>query len=231
MNELLLLGIAFVSTLFVVTMWRLGKERLYSAIIVLLILVSAVGGKIVAFFGHSTNTGNIFYASVYLATYFLIERFGKKEGIRSIWVGALCVLIFSSLVQFTVALNGSPSTQSVNLAYAVAFSPVIRIAFASVLAYVISQNFNVYFYIFIKEKLHSRKLWLRANISNTLSQIIDSIIFFLVTFLGVVPLNSLWEVIITGFVIKVVFMAAASPLLYLNKYEVEEGEEYSSITA
>ena len=93
-NELILLLTAVVSAVFVFTAWRFGKERLYSAIIVFLILIASLGGKIVTFAGHPTNTGNIFYASVFLATYFLIERYGKREGIRSIWIGVVWVVFF-----------------------------------------------------------------------------------------------------------------------------------------
>lgn len=70
MNELLLIVIAIMSALFVVVGWRLGKERLYTVIVIFLLLIVAVGGKVVSFFGYETNTGNIFYASVFLATYF-----------------------------------------------------------------------------------------------------------------------------------------------------------------
>ena len=65
MNEILLLIMAFVSAGYVIVSWMLGKERLYTAIIIFLVLISTVGGKIVTFFGYETNTGNIFYASVF----------------------------------------------------------------------------------------------------------------------------------------------------------------------
>src|SRR3989344_1102325 len=56
MNELLLLITALVSASFVVAGWKLGKERLYSVMIVFLILITAVGGKIVFFFGLARIT-------------------------------------------------------------------------------------------------------------------------------------------------------------------------------
>jgi len=65
MNELLLAGSSLASALFTTLMWKLGKNRLYAAIIVFLILIASVGGKLVPVFGHVTNSGNIFYASVF----------------------------------------------------------------------------------------------------------------------------------------------------------------------
>ncbi len=229
MNELLLAGEAAMSALFVILAWRFGKEQLYCAILVFLILIASVGGKIVEFFGHATNTGNIFYASVFLATYFLIERYGRREGIYSVWIGILGVIFFSILVQLTVALTGSGATNELNHALAVAFSPLSRLTIASLVAYTFSQNLNVYLYIFLKHRWNGTDLWLRANISNTIAQILDSFVFFMIAFWGVVPLANVWDVIMTGFVIKVIYMMIASPLLYLNRIEQEDEHDYSSI--
>jgi queuosine precursor transporter len=229
-NELLLLLISAICVVFVLAMWKLGKERLYSAIIVFLILISAIGGKIVPFFGHYTNTGNVFYASVFLATYFLIERFGKKEGIRSIWVGVICVTTFSTLISITVALSGSPTTTLLDAAYTIAFSTVPRTTLASLIAYICAQNVNVYLYTYLKEKMMGKRLWLRANISNVAGQFVDSLIFFTIAFWGVVPMGSIWGILLTGFFIKVLFVAIASPLLYMNRIQEETVGEYSWVT-
>lgn len=224
-NETLLLITAVFSAGFVVLSWKLGKERLYSAIMIFLLLISAVGGKIVEFFGFATNTGNVFYASVFLGTYFLIERYGKGEGIRSIWIGAMGVAFFLVLVQITVALQGSATTRPLNEALSLAYDPTTRIAFASLLAYTLSQSLNVHLYIYLKQKWAGTYLWLRANVVNVFGQILDSTVFFTVAFWGVVPPQNVTEVLITGFAIKVFFMMLAAPLLYLNRLEEDDDEK------
>jgi uncharacterized integral membrane protein (TIGR00697 family) len=219
MNELLLATTAMVSALFVVGGWRLGKERLYSVTIVLLILIVAVGGKIVTFFGHETNTGNIFYASVFLATYFIIERYGRREGVYSMWVGIAAVMFFSAFISLTVALIGAPDTGPISNALSVAYAPVSRLALASLCAYVLSQSLNVYLYLRLKDRMRGKYLWVRANVANFVAQILDSAIFFTVAFWGTVSPVNIWDILLTGFVIKVVFMLLTSPLLYLNTLE------------
>ena len=231
MNETILLISAILSSIFVLIAWRAGKERLYSAIIVFLILIAAVGGKIVEFFGFETNTGTIFYASVFLATYFLIERYGSREGIRSIWIGAIAVLAFSALARITSAYIGSPTTAELDAALAVAFTPLVRVTFASLAAYAISQSLNVYLYIHLKRRMKGAYLWVRANVANALAQLVDSTVFFVIAFAGVVPLSSMGEVLLTGFVVKVIFMMLASPLLYLNTMEESEDDEGNAVIA
>ena len=213
-----------VSAAFVFVAWKFGKQRLYSAIVVFLILITSFGGKIVEFFGHETNTGNIFYASVFLATYFMIERYGKREGIRSIWIGVIFVFFFAVLTQLAIAFVGSPSTAALNNALSTAFSGSLRLAFASLFAYIFSQSFNVYLYIQLKERFAHWQVWVRANVANAAAQIVDSIAFFIIAFWGVVAPSNVWDVLITGYVVKVVYMMLASPLLYVNNVE-EEVEE------
>ncbi len=228
-NELLLLLMALFSTGLVYAAWKLDKERLYSVILVFLILISISGGKIVEFFGFETNTGNVFYAGIFLATYFLIERYSKREGLRSVWVGVVGIIFFSILLELVIALHGSPATSNLNAVLAVAFAPASRLALASLCGYILAQTLNVYLYIRLKERWGHQRLWMRANISNVIAQALDSIVFFAIAFWGVVPPGNVGEIILTGFVIKIVFMMIAAPLLYLNRVEEEKDDEYSVV--
>jgi uncharacterized integral membrane protein (TIGR00697 family) len=230
MNELLLLTTSIVSAGFILLAWKFNKERLYGVIAINLILISLLGGKIVEFFGYQTNTGNIFYASAFLATYFLIERHGKQEGARSILIGSVAVVFFTIFLKLSIALQSVDVSSALDMAYAKAFDPTFRLAFASVLAYIVSQTVNVNIYSALKHKFEGAHLWLRANISNVVAQAIDSVVFFVIAFWGVVPPDNIKEIILTGFTIKVLFMVCASPLLRLNTMQYEEEKGYSTVT-
>ena len=167
---------------------------------------------------------------MFLATYFLIERYGKREGIRSIWIGVIWVIFFSVLVQITIALTSAPTTQTLNDAFKIAFSPVSRVAFASLAAYIASQSLNVYVYARLKYQFDGKRLWLRANLSNVAAQAVDSLIFFVVAFAGAVVPANLVDIILTGFVLKVGYMAVASLLLYFNRIEEDRDVRSSTIT-
>jgi len=228
-NEILLVITALVSALLVLIAWKVNRERLYSVIIVFLILISIIGGKIVIFFGHETNTGNIFYASVFLATYFIIERYGKHEGIRSIWIGVTGVVFFSVLLRLVIATIGSGETGALDVAFSVAFSPALRLALASLAGYTVSQTVNVYLYVYLKLRYPGKYLWLRANTCNVISQVIDSLIFFTVAFIGTIPPTNVLDIILTGFLIKVAYIMLTSPFLYLNRKELNSDGTYASV--
>jgi len=228
-NETLLLVTGILSCGVVFAAWKFDKERLYSVIVVFLILIATVGGKIVDFFGHETNAGNIFYASVFLATYFLIERYGRRAAMRAIWVGIIGVLVFTVLTQLAVALVGTDISTLLNTGLSVVFGYAPRVAVASMLAYAVSQSLNVYLYVYFKRYFANRR-WLRANLSNAATQVLDSAIFFSIVFWGAVPSASLWDIILTGYVIKVGYMMLAALLLHFNTVEEDEGKGRSSIT-
>ena len=229
-NEILLLGTGFLSLGLVLAAWRFDKERLYSAILVFLILITVIVGKIVPFFGHETNTGNIFYASVFLATYLLIERYGKREGMRSIWIGIIGVGIFSTFLQMAAALTAAQDSAQLSHALTMVFAVVPRISFASLLSYAISQSCNVYLYVSLKKHFAERGLWLRINACNILAQTLDSLVFFTVAFWCTVLPAHLFDIVLTGFIIKVVFVMLTSPLLYLNRTQLEHEGEYATLT-
>lgn len=229
MNEMLLLVTSFLCVGLVFISWKLGKEYLYCSIIIFLALIATVGGKIAVFFGHETNTGNIFYASIFLATYFIIERYGRYEGFQSIWLGVGGAMFFLTLALVTVEMTGVRATAPFNSAISVTFGASLRVALASLTAYTLSQILNVYIYVYLKREMNRKYLWLRANITNALAQLLDSVIFFIVAFWTVVPSMNVIEIIAMSLFLKISFMMIASFLLYFNTVEAERGE-YSQIT-
>ena len=230
LNEVLLFVEAVVCASIVVAVWKLDKERLLGLIAVALILIATTGGKLITVFGHTTNAGNIFYAAIFLATYFLIERYGRKEGVRAIWWGAIALLSFLALAELSVAFVGSGETALFDAALFDVFARAPRVAFASLIAYAAAQSLNVYLYGYLKRRLAGRYLWLRANAANALAQVLDSTVFFSVAFVGVVAPPNVLDIILTGYLIKVVFVMLASPLLYLNTLEEDEEDGQPAVT-
>ncbi len=230
MNEILILIQSVVCATLVFLAWRLDRERLYGVIAILLILISVTGGKIVVLFGHATNTGNVLYASVFLATYFLIERYGKREGFRSIRLGLVGIVFFMILARLSVLFTGVSETEQFNGALEQLLAPSYRIAVASIIAFVCSQSLNVLLYTYLKTHTPHIGLWLRANTSNLFAQILDSVLFFSIAFAGVVGTAGVIDALLTGLVIKILFIAVSAPLLYLNGFEEDNGAEFTSIT-
>ena len=218
MNETVFIITALVDLMFVLTCFALGRYWLQASIVVNLILISTFGAKLISVLGLVTNAGNVFYAAVFFAAHLLVEHYGKKEGLKSIWLGFGSLMFFVFIGQLTVRFIGLPQSDVSNQAMATLFQFVPRIATASILAYLASQLWNVWLYGFLYKKSAGKRLWFRDLSANVTGQLIDSVIFFSIAFLGVVPSNILLQTIVIGFAVKVLVGALGAPLLYASYF-------------
>lgn len=216
-NELLFVLATLVGVIAVFIAAQLGREWLLGTIAVNLLLIGIFGAKLISIFGFVTNAGNVFYACVFLATHFLIERHGMKLGWQTIWFGTGFVLFFTLMSQIAVNYNGSPLSDTINSANATFFSFSPRIVIASVLAYFFAQYVNVTVFLWVREKTKGRFLWLRSNGANILSQLVDSLLFFSIAFVDLSgPL--LVQAILIGWFLKSLVVLVGTPFLYVDAH-------------
>src|ERR1043166_6351775 len=115
-NEWLLVGCAVADLLFIYAALRLGREWLLCSITANLALIVVFGAKLIEIFGLVTNVGNVFYACVFLATHLLLERYGRYEGMKALWLGAGVVAFFTMMTQFAVLFGGAAASGAANAA-------------------------------------------------------------------------------------------------------------------
>ena len=97
------------------------------------------------------------------------------------------------------------------------FSFLPRIAFASLVAYLISQSHDVWFFAKLKKKFNKRHLWLRNNLSTITSQLLDNIIFTLIAFVGIFSWSIIGQIFLTSLILKVIVAACDTPFVYLAR--------------
>ena len=192
----------WLTTLFVdlggtVLLYRLfGKVGLQVAIATAIILANLQGPKLTIIFGFETSLGVIFYSSIFFATDVLSENYGRAEANKAVRMGlAVSVIV---LVMLSLALLYQPSTRpataefsaSIHESFATIVNFTPRFILGSLLAYYISQSFDVWAFHRIKRITGERFLWLRNNLSTMASQLIDTLIFSLITWWGIVDLRT-----------------------------------------
>jgi uncharacterized integral membrane protein (TIGR00697 family) len=182
-----------------------------------LILVTIFGGQMITVFGLTTNVGNVFYANVFLATYFLLERFNKKEIYQTIWFGALSVGVFLLLSEFTLLFTNANPESAVNSALTTIFSISPRIALGSILAYIFAQYVNIKIYTHLATRYKGKYLGMRSNIANITAQLVDSCIFFSIAFIDLSG-GALLQAILAGWIIKSLVVFIGTPFLYIDRY-------------
>jgi len=200
-----------------------GKAGLQVAIATAIILANLQGPKLTVIFGLETTLGVIFYSSIFFATDVLSENYGKAEANKAVWMGFSVSLIV--LFMLTFAVMYLPSDRPASAEYSsnihnafvtiVNFTP--RMVFGSLLAYVISQKFDVWAFHKIKSITGERWLWLRNNLSTLASQVIDTTIFTLVVWAGIVGIRAALALVFAKFVFKIAIALIDTIFIYWAK--------------
>ena len=200
-----------------------GKAGLQVAIATAIILANLQGPKLTVIFGLQTSLGVIFYSSIFFATDVLSENYGKAEANKAVRMGfAVSVIV---LVMLSFALLYLPSdrpgsaefSRNIHNAFATIVDYTPRFIFGSLLAYYVSQSFDVWAFHKIKTLTGDRWLWLRNNLSTMSSQAIDTSIYALVVWWGIVDLQTAIALGAAKYVFKIAIALIDTAFIYWAK--------------
>lgn len=215
MNELLWIGFAIINFGLVIFIYRFfGKTGLFAWITLAIILANIQVTKNIELFGLTATLGNIMYGTIFLITDSINELYGVKEARKAVLLG-FSVAIITLLIMQTALLFTPTDWDEGGAALAFTFGLLPRIALGSILAYLISQWFDVQFYDFLKR--NNQPLWMRNNGSTIISQLIDTLIFVPIAFIGLYEVPILLEIALTTYFIKVLVAFLDTPFIYLIK--------------
>jgi len=216
-NELLWIGLLITSFLMVILAYKLfGKTGLYIWTAAAVILANIQVMKTIQVFGMVTALGNVIYSSLFLTTDILNENHTKKDAQKAVWIGFFVLISTTILMQITLYFVPHESDFLGEHITAI-FSFLPRIAFASLLAFLISQSHDVWFFAKLKKKHKKKHLWLRNNLSTISSQLLDNTIFTLIAFVGVFSWDIIGQIFLTSLILKVIVASCDTPFVYLAR--------------
>jgi len=215
---------------FAIILFRVfGRQGLYASIVISLLLANLQGPKLTEIFGLQTSMGVILYSSIYFATDLLSERYGKSEATRAVMIGFMVSVII--IVMISISLIYMPATApetaalalNIHEATATLFDFTPRFVLGSLLAYLLSQRFDVWIFHVIKKKTQGHHLWLRNNVSTILSQAIDTVIYGVVVWWGVVDFTTAMQLALAKYFFKILIALIDTPFIYLARdWDVED---------
>lgn len=221
-NEIFWFAELLLNFLLIILAYRLfGKWGLIMWIPVSVIVANIQVVQTVQIFGTVATLGNVVYATSFLITDILSENYGKEEAKKAVWIGFFSLISMTLLMNITllyIPLAGDAFALQAHEATKTIFSLMPRIALASLTAYMLSQQHDVWAFHFWKNKfpLH-RHLWIRNNLSTFVSQLIDSGVFVMIAFYGVFETSVLFEIFLTTYFLKFIVAAADTPFVYWGK--------------
>lgn len=224
---------------FALVMFRLfGKQGLYAIVMLGILLANLQGPKLTLIWlpligEMQTSMGVILYSGIYFATDLLSEKYGRREANRAVQIGFLVSIII--VVMISISLVFQPSTrpetaefsQNIHDAFDTLFNFTPRFVFGSLLAYYISQTFDVWMFHFIRNKTRGRHLWLRNNLSTMTSQALDTLVYSLVVWWGVVDLDTAILLGLAKYLLKVIIAIIDTPFIYWGRSWVVEDKDWA----
>ncbi|NGP44674.1 queuosine precursor transporter [Bacillaceae bacterium SIJ1] len=170
--------------------------------------------KTVELFGIVATLGNITYGTIFLATDLLNEKYGKEEARRGVMVGFFALVLMTIIMQLALLFPPSADGAEVQDAFATIFGLQWRIALGSLAAFLVSQWIDVGLYHFLKIMTGGKRLWLRNNVSTMISQLLDTLVFCSIAFLGTMPASVWWQIFVSTYVLKFIVAFIDTPFLY-----------------
>lgn len=215
-NNILWLVLLVINFTGIIISYRIFKKTgLYIWIAMAAIIANIQVMKTIEVLGFVTTLGNIIYGTSYLATDILNEKYGKKEAQKGVYIGIFILIIVTVIMQ--VCLLFTPYAEDIAQgAFETIFGFLPRVAFASIIAYTVSQLYDVWVFDKLKQK-NPEQLWVRNNLSTLVSQLIDNILFTFLAFWGVLPFEIVIQIFVTSYVMKFIVAVLDTPFIYLAK--------------
>jgi len=206
---------------FILIAFRIGFHWLLALIAVQAVLMNIFVLKTMDLFSLEAVTGgNVLYASIFLGTDIICEHFGSKKARQAVWLGFFASLFFIVMSQFIIwyVPSGFPESAAMHETLRTIFELAPRIMFASMIAYLVSQNLDILIFNWIKKLTKKKHLWLRNNVSTMASQLADTFIFTFVGLYGTIATaENVWAIILFTYIIKIIVAALDTPFIYLSK--------------
>lgn len=191
------------------------KEGVFAWIAIATILANLTVCKMIDAFGFTTSLGNVLFASTFLATDILSEKYSKKDAKKAVYLGIFAGITFIIITQLTLLFIPS-SDDVVQESMKTLFGISIRTTIASMTMFFISNMLDVYLYNKLKDKFPN-KLWLRNNVSTILCNCIENYFFNTLAFIGIFSIPVIISIATTTSIIEIIIALCDTPFLYLSK--------------
>lgn len=223
MNELLCVITLVISFTLVILSYKfLGKTGLFLWIAIATVVSNIQTVKLVNIFGIESSLGTILYGSTFLATDILNLKYGKKEAEKTILIGFFTMIIMS--IFMSLCLKYTPSSNDfAQQSLITIFTVNIRITIASLIAFAFSQFIDTILFQKLQKKYN--KLWLSNNVSTMICQIIDTIIFCMITYYGLVDIHVIFQIMLSMYVFKFIIALCDTPYIYIAS-KIKKINEY-----
>lgn len=180
------------------------------------------------------SVGILPYPITFLITDLISEIYGKKKANQVVVAGIFASFFSLIIVYISNAVPATSWSPVGDKMFSTVFGNTAIAVFASMMAYLLAQFFDIQIYHFWKQITKGKHLWLRNNFSTFLSQFVDTFtILILLCSFGIIEWSRFNGLLVAGFIFKVFIAVFDTPFLYLGVYlfrkrfKLKVNEEFS----
>jgi queuosine precursor transporter len=196
-----------------------------AAFVAILLLSNLIGAaKLANVGGYTFGAGILFFPLSYVIGDVLTEVYGYANARRCVWMG-FGALLFMAFMSYVVVAMPPAADWGGQAAYESVFGSTWRIVAASVIAFWAGEFVNSFVLAKMKVMTGGKHLWSRTIGSTFFGQAVDSLLFYPIAFLGIWSTNQVLTVMVTNWLLKVLWEAALTPVTYavVGWFKAREG--------
>ncbi|TYO93296.1 queuosine precursor transporter [Desulfallas thermosapovorans] len=191
--------------------------RLFPVIMALFVTVLLVSNTVAVKVTHLGpfyfDGATILFPIAYIFGDILTEVYGYKRSRIVVWTGfTACVMM--SFVYWLVGILPAAGDWHQQEAYLSILGQTPRIVMASLIAYLCGEFVNAFIMAKMKIATRGRFLWTRTISSTVVGQGVDTVLFVIIAFSGIIPGSLLMHMILSNYVFKTAFEILATPFTY-----------------
>ncbi len=201
---------------------KVSKSTIYFIIVVGLLITCYITSNVMSikilniFNIPFLDNGTLIFPLTYMLGDVLTEVWGFKTARKVIFITLLCNIFFIAFTSLGIILPTVSDQQVISEAYKTVFLQTPRILGASLIAFIVGEFSNSFVLEKIKQKTKGKHFWLRTIGSSVVGHFLDTSIFLIIAFLGVVEFKELVLMIAIQYVIKLSIEAlCATPFAYM----------------
>ena len=179
-----------------------------------LVTSNIIAVKLIGIGGLVLPAAIIIFPISYIVGDILTEVYGYAAARRVIWLGFLCNVLAVAAISLSQALPAASFWSEDQAAYERILGYAPRLLAASFLAYLVGEFANSLVLAKLKLATQGRWLWLRTIASTLVGQGLDSLVFITLAFAGQMGGAVLVQTIVTQWLVKSAYEAAATPFTY-----------------
>ena len=191
------------------------KEGLYVWISIATIMANILVCKSIDILGLTASLGNVMFASIFLATDILSEKYDVKDSRKAVMLAIASQIIFR--LATTLAVSYIPSeTDLSHESMKTLFSINARVSISSIVMFGASNMLDIYLFEKLKKKF-PKQLWLRNNVSTIISNCLENYFFVFFAFVGIYDYSTILSIATTTSILEIIIAICDTPFMYIAK--------------